>query len=158
MKTKHILILLSLVLFENKLFGHDQIVHQAITVNAAAVAYANSPAFGSFINVISSDKIALKDATNSMVFGSYHEDDDAAQDKTGGGNRSYNHFYDPLGPTNSYGKGLSDIPPDIRGKVGLDSFTWASISNCLGYNYHALPFVSIKIADNLNASTHQMKG
>ena len=150
MKVKYGLIL-CLVLSGIDSFGHDQIVHQAITANAVVAAYAHSPAFGSFINVISSDDRTLQDATNKLVNGSFDED---WADHPGdiGGNRSYNHFYDPLGPTNSYGKGLSDIPPDIRGKVGLDSFTWASISNGVGYNYHALPFVSIKIADNLNTS------
>ena len=151
MKAGFILILCSvLVTLDSQ--AHDQIVHEAITVNAAEAAYANSPAFVSFINVISSDLSSVQ-ATNSMRVGSFEEDDGPTNIlDDGGGHRSYNHFYDPLGPTNSYGKGLSDIPPDFRGKVGLDSFTWASISNCLGYNYHALPFVSIKIADNLNTS------
>jgi hypothetical protein len=50
-----------------------------------------------------------------MMEGSAHEDD-AGKDE--GGNRSYNHFYDPLDTT--YGKGLSDIPQDIRGVAGQE--------------------------------------
>jgi hypothetical protein len=131
MKTKHILILLFLNLLGPNLFGHEQIVHQAITASAAASALNNSPAFAGFINVVSPD-IALKVATNFMVEGSYDEDF-AGQDA--GGNRSYNHFYDPLGPTNGYGKGLSDAPFVGRVFIGKDSLTWASTSNCLGHDF-----------------------
>jgi len=86
--------------------------------------------------MISSDNIALKDATKSMVDGSYDEDFASAEDKVGG-NRSYNHFYDPLDTT--YGKGLSDSPPDRRIVLGTNSFVWASVSNSIGYNYRGEP-------------------
>ena len=141
----------SFVLSACAALGHDVPVHRAITANAAASALNDSSSYAGFLNTISSDCDSAA-ATQSMVLGSDLEDNRVPPIDDGGGNRSYNYFYDPLGPTNSYGKGLSDIPPDIRGKVGLDSFTWASISNGLGYNYHALPFVSIKIAENLNTS------
>jgi hypothetical protein len=130
MKIKYILIVLCLGLLEIDLFGHEVIVHEAITVNAAASAYANSPAYAGFINVISSDR-SLTQETNLMRIGSGEEDDTG----DAGGNRSYNHFYDPLGPTNSYGRGLSDAPFVGRPFIGKDSLTWASVSNGLGHDF-----------------------
>jgi hypothetical protein len=96
MKAK-IFLVLCLVLFRINSFGHDQIVHEAITVNAAESALNNSSAYAGFINVISSDR-SLKQETNSMVLGSFDEDFASAEDSVGG-NRSYNHFYDPLDAT-----------------------------------------------------------
>jgi hypothetical protein len=142
MKIKCILFF-CLISFGLRSYGHEQIVHQAITVNAAAAALNHSPSYVDFINLITSDGVARIDATNRMVLGSYDEDF-SGQDA--GGNRSYNHFYDPLDQT--YGKGLSDIPPDIRGIVGLDSFTWASTSNCLGYNFVSI----IGLGSNIGTS------
>jgi hypothetical protein len=131
-----------LILFCFNSFGHEQIVHAAITANATVSAYANSSAYVSFISVISSDfsYTGPSGVTNSMVFGSVHEDDFRSD---AGGNRSYNHFYDPLGPANDYGKGLSDAPFVGRVFIGKDSFTWAYTSNCLGHKFISiLPYAS----------------
>jgi hypothetical protein len=130
------IIVLCFVLLAVDLRAHEQIVHQAITVNAAQAAISHSLGFEDFASLVSSDR-SLKQATNLMVLGSFEEDDDAKRDKVGG-NRSYNHFYDPVYTVD--GRGLSEIPPDIRGAVGLNSFTWGSISNCTGYNFHSLLF------------------
>ncbi|HEX3856074.1 MAG TPA: hypothetical protein VHY30_02120 [Verrucomicrobiae bacterium] len=123
-----------------ELFGHDQIVHRAITVNASAVAVNHSPAFNSFINIISPDR-GLQQATNSMSDGSFEEDDGPTNILNGGGGyRSLNHFYDPV--YSNYGRGLSDSIPDNRANpaIGTNSFAWASISNSAGidhwYNPH----------------------
>jgi hypothetical protein len=133
MKTRCFLIL-CLGLFVANVFGHEQIVHQEITAYAEASAYANSSAYAGFINTISSDRSRSGPigAIQSMVAGSFDEDF-SGQDA--GGNRSYNHFYDPLGPANSYGKGLSDAPFVGRVFIGKDSLTWASTSNCLGHDF-----------------------
>src|SRR5258706_5447538 len=104
MNTKYLLIV-CLALSRIDSFGHDQNVHRAITVNAAASAYAHSPAYVSFINTVSSDGVALKDSTKSLSDGSYDEDNkdvDDSGNKDVGGKRSLNHFYDPLDQT--YGK------------------------------------------------------
>ncbi len=83
-------------LISTTMLGHDVPVHRAITINAAESAYANSPAFGSFINVVSSDGRLLSDATNSLVDGSAHEDDPPGNQSPnlndGGGYRSLNHL------------------------------------------------------------------
>jgi hypothetical protein len=132
MKTKRILIIsLSFGLSGINLFGHDQIVHQAITANAATSALTSSPAYAGFVNTVSSD-VTLFAATKSMVDGSFDEDI-ADQPGDAGGKRSLNHFYDPL--DNTYGKGLSDSPQDQRIVVGTNSFAWGSVSNCVGYNF-----------------------
>jgi hypothetical protein len=144
MKAKYILFW-CLAFFKVNSFGHEQIVHEAITANAIESAQINSPAYAGFINAVSSDA-TLFAATNSMVFGSFDEDFASAEDKVGG-NRSYNHFYDPLDAT--YSKGLSDIPPDIRGIVGTNSFAWATISNCLGVNFKSHVFA---LGDNIGTS------
>lgn len=111
-------------------FAHDVPVHWTITVNATASALDDSSAYANFLNTISSDCNAIT-ATNAMVFGSGRED---APIKgiplDAGGKRSINHFYDPL--DTKYGKGLSDIPPDIRYVIATNSFRWGSVSNCFG--------------------------
>jgi hypothetical protein len=135
MKQNFLILFFTLPIFSS--LAHEQVVHEAITVNAAESAYANSPAFASFINTINSDGRLLKDTTNSMAKGSFEEDDNAKRDPVGG-NRSYNHFYDPLDTT--YGKGLTDVPNDRRSSspVGNNSFVWGSTSNCAGINYYEL--------------------
>ncbi len=130
MKAKCILIF-CLSFFGANSFAHDQIVHQAITVNAAESAYTYSSAYANFVNVISSDLAytGRNGATNVMVQGSYEEDDNAKQDPIGG-YRSLNHFYDP---TKNPPLGLTDQPwPLPTAAIGRDSFTWASISNSPG--------------------------
>jgi len=131
MKIQCILIC-SVGLFVINLFGQEQVVHQAITANAEGSAYANSSAYFDFLNTVSSDlpRPGKNGAVQSMVQGSYHEDDYKLD---AGGIRSYNHFYDPLDTT--FGKGLSDVPTDTRDIAGTNSFAWASISNCAGFNY-----------------------
>jgi hypothetical protein len=74
MRIKCVPIILCLGLLDIKMFGHEVIVHEAITVNAAEIAYISSPAYAGFINMVSPD-IALKDATNQMRIGSGEEDD-----------------------------------------------------------------------------------
>ncbi|HEX3856072.1 MAG TPA: hypothetical protein VHY30_02110 [Verrucomicrobiae bacterium] len=142
-KLKHVLAF-GLGLSAYVAFGHDVAVHQAITYNAAESAFDDSPAYASFFSAISSD-LHLVDATNSMVKGSASEDDPVSpnppMDGTGGGYRSLNHFYDPLYA--SYGRGLSDFPPDFRVLEGTNSFAWASISNCAGVPYDGLHPINI---------------
>ena len=116
----------------NSAFAHDPPVHRAITVNAAAAAYTNSLAYSNFVDMVSSD-LPTAQATNYMVIGSDLEDNTMPPSDVGG-YRSVNHFYDPL--DNTYGKGLSDSPPDRRVRIGTNSFAWGSVSNCLGYNYY----------------------
>jgi hypothetical protein len=107
-------------------FSHDISVHKAITMNAAKSAFVGSTSYTAFINAVTAD-CSLHDATNSMVFGSDMEDNRPVPIDAGG-YRSINHFYDPL--DNTYGKGLSDFPPDIRyhstGAYGTNSFRWLS--------------------------------
>ncbi|MFO1511520.1 MAG: hypothetical protein U1F83_01170 [Verrucomicrobiota bacterium] len=114
--------------------AHEQVVHQAVTTAAAESALAGSSGFNEFINTISAE-LALTDATNRMVRGSFNEDFGADIDPVGGF-RSLNHFYDPL-----TGLGLSNIPIDDRLRdavtgqfipVGRDSFSWASTRDCPG--------------------------
>ena len=131
-KSKVFLLLFGFSLHQSFLFGHDQPVHFAITLNAAAAAYANSSAYVSFLSAIASDHILEPDATNAMAYGSWYEDNINVPGDAGK-ERSLNHFYDPLDVT--YYKGLSDSPPDRRITVGTNSFAWASISNCIGYNF-----------------------
>lgn len=54
MKTKYTSVL-CLGMFAFASFGHDQIVHQAITMNAAESALDNSPGYAGFLNTVSSD-------------------------------------------------------------------------------------------------------
>src|SRR6266567_1387916 len=130
MKTKYLSVL-CLGLFGIDSFGHDQVVHQAITVNAAASALNGLTAFAAFIDLISSD-FSLSKATNAMVIGSFKEDY-GPQSYLVGGWRSYNHFYDP---TKSPPMGLTDLPwPAATQPVGLDSFTWGSTRNRPGYDF-----------------------
>ena len=135
LQLKHILVA-SFGLYTNILLGHDVPVHWAITLNAAESAYNDSPAYASFVNIISSDLsyTGRSGATNALKDGSGFEDNKDNGDI--GGKRSLNHFFDPLDQT--YGKGLSDFPTDSRKLEGLDSFTWASVSNCPGYNVFLL--------------------
>jgi len=132
--------------FCGQAFGHDVPVHRTITANAASAAYNYSSGFSDFINIISSDKILLNNATNSLVNGSAHEDDPVGLFPTDiGGYRSLNHFYDPL--DTHYNKGLSDsiifAGPgpigDERKVIGTNSFAWASISNCTGIGLSYYP-------------------
>ncbi len=130
MKAKHILVL-CLALFSIHSFAHDQLVHEAITVNAAESALNGATAFAAFIDLISADE-PLKEATNAMVIGSFKEDYGPQSDLVGGW-RSYNHFYDP---TKSPPMGLTDLPwPAPTQPAGLDSFTWGSTRNRPGYDF-----------------------
>jgi hypothetical protein len=123
-------------------FAHDIPVHRSITYNAAQSAQEISTAYAAFIGSISQD-LSPHNATNEMIHGSAYEDNiDVPNDL--GGKRSLNHFYDPLDGT--FGKGLSDRPTDTRLLEGLDSFTWASVSNCVGYNFNG----SYGFGKNLN--------
>jgi hypothetical protein len=54
-------------------FGHDQPVHFAITLHAAASAIDDSSAFVHFTNTISAD-VNYRVATNWMAIGSWDED------------------------------------------------------------------------------------
>jgi hypothetical protein len=126
--------------------AHDIPVHWAITFNAQESLFDNPHPYSAFLNVVSSD-ISYKNATNYLVNGSGYEDNrDVPGDA--GKKRSLNHFYDPL--DNKYGKGLSDSPPDRRVQVGTNSFAWASISNCMGYNFPGVTWFSI--GKNINSS------
>jgi len=90
-----------------------------------------------------------------MVDGSFEEDDGPKDLLNGGGGyRSLNHFYDPLGTT-SYGKGLSDgifsgSGPigDKRELIGNNSFAWGSISNCAGINFLG----ELRLGKNVNTT------
>jgi hypothetical protein len=117
--------------FQFSALSHDIPVHQAITFNAQQTAHDNSTVYPSFLTTVSSD-IDFVEATNSMVVGSGFEDN-ADEPGDVGGKRSYNHFYDPL--DNTFNKGLSDFPPDVRALVGINSFTWGSVSNCVGHDF-----------------------
>jgi len=72
MKIKYIIVLCVSFLLK-KLYAHEQIVHQAITVNAAESALETSLAFKGFTDLVSAD-LPLIDATNFMVQGSFDED------------------------------------------------------------------------------------
>lgn len=79
--------------------AHDVPVHQRITLHAAASAYDDSPAYYSFVNVISSDLsyTGANGATNFMMLGSGLEDAPVPGIKLDVGKyRSLDHFYDPL--------------------------------------------------------------
>jgi hypothetical protein len=155
MKTTLILILaVGLGLHGTVSFGHERIVHFNITLNAAASALDNSPAYAGFLNTVSPD-CNFELATNSMAWGSWFEDD-AYWEVPGdlvdqGGFRSVNHFYDPL-----TGLGLSNIPLDDRARdavtgqfipIGNNSFTWASTLDCPGIDIYVIGF-------GLNANTY----
>ena len=125
-------------------FGHERAVHQQITRNAAASAQMYSSSYRNFCDAASSD-IDYSNAVYYMAEGSFQEDN---ADQDAGGNRSYNHFYDPI-----TGLGLSDIPPDVRETVGTNSLAWASVSNCPGLDFHTKYLgVRVFIADNVNTS------
>jgi hypothetical protein len=131
-------------------FGHDIPVHQLITLNAAESVIEDSSNFMFFLNAVSHDA-ALKDATNFLVFGSGTEDNVYAPRDTGGA-RPYNHFYDPLQLNTNFGKGLSDLPFEIRALIGRNSFYWASTSNCLGINFGGINLGVVAIAANENTT------
>ena len=86
---------------------HDIPVHRAITFNAAQSAYASSSAYANFIGIASYDA-ALKDMTNAMVDGSELEDN-INEPGDVGGERSMNHFYDPIHKIGTHQIGLTDI-------------------------------------------------
>jgi hypothetical protein len=135
-KLKSILIL-CLALLAGVMYGHEQPVHFAITLNAAASARDASTAYANFLNTISSDCDSVT-ATNSMAWGSFGEDNINLDE---GGLRSLNHFYDPLS-----GQGLSNIPIDDRiSPFGMDSLTWGSRFNCPGINFRIA-----RIGENVN--------
>lgn len=118
-----------------KMFGHEQIVHQVITINAAEAALDNSHRYAGFLKTVSSDlpSSGLVSATNYLVIGSFDEDFGIHEDPIGG-YRSYNHFYDPL-----TGSGLSETPlGEALSPIGNDIFTWASTSNCPGVDFDGI--------------------
>jgi len=78
------ILVVGLGLYESVLSAHDRPVHRAITVNAAASAFDESPAYAGFLTMVSSD-CSLFTATNSMVEGSAQEDN---VDTDAGGKRS----------------------------------------------------------------------
>jgi hypothetical protein len=137
MKTNKLIVLLafSLGLSMCKMFGHDVPVHRLITLNASESAYDRSSAYHSFFDVTSSD-LPFADATNFMVIGSAREDDKLKDDPIGG-NRSLNHFYDPINK-----RGLTDWgwPVSVlrQTPLGQNSFDWSSISNAAGVNVGSL--------------------
>lgn len=76
MSIKNIKLIFVLVFSINtrgSLFAHDQPVHFAITLNAAAAAQANFIGCLGFINTTSND-VSLFKVTNAMVWGSWDED------------------------------------------------------------------------------------
>ena len=106
--------------------GHEVVVHRRITENASASALADSSAYLSLVDTVSTD-CSYEAALAAMVLGSEREDDTG---RDAGGKRAYNHFYDPL-----TGQGLSDYPPDRRLLTGTNSFAWASVRNCRGLDF-----------------------
>jgi len=144
---------LTLVLSGWSSFGHDVPVHRKITQHAVASALAGSPAFADFLATVSSD--SDPNITTNLVEGSAREDDPNKDEgfplEDGGGLRSLNHFYDPL--DGMYDKGLSDYPTDLRKREGTNSFAWASISNCMGFNFTGGSFLFWHhIGQNVNKS------
>jgi hypothetical protein len=127
MKAKYFLVL-CLALIGNNSFGHEQAVHQAITTHVVDFMFSD-PACAEFLSVIAAD-MASDAAKRRMVEGSWNEDFASKEDSVGG-NRSLNHFYDPIS-----GLGLSDLPAlgGAHSPLGRNSFMWASISNCAGVN------------------------
>jgi hypothetical protein len=120
------------------LFGHDVPVHKALTVNAAAAAFDNPPAYTNFLGTVSLD-ISQVIATNYIVEGRARKVDPVKlppMGGAGGGYRSLNHFCDPL--DTKYGKGLSDALLELRILQGTNSFAWGSVSNCEGIPAHGL--------------------
>jgi hypothetical protein len=109
------------MLFGFKLLGHDVSVHEKITKYADDLAHDNSPGYEAFINTISDDFdfSAPKGITNALISGAGLEDSKNLPGDAGK-LRSLNHFYDSIDTT--YGKGLSDSPPDRRILVGRNSF------------------------------------
>ena len=72
MKTR-IKILLCFALFPCVSFAHQQVVHEAITINAAAATAIVSFDYNDFLNTISSD-VPAASANDWMQIGSFDED------------------------------------------------------------------------------------
>src|SRR6266496_4853502 len=123
---------------------HEVVVHERITVNAAASALSYSSGYKSFLDTVNSE-CSIVSAVDAMRIGSAREDDVPKQDLVGG-YRSYNHFYDPLTEL-----GLSNIPPDDRiSPLGNDSFTWAWKFNSPGLAFLGFPWYFGKNVGTLN--------
>jgi len=60
-------------LLVHPIYGHEEVVHRAITANAAASVSTAPYGLGRFLNVIA-PALPLKDATNELVRGSDFED------------------------------------------------------------------------------------
>ncbi len=136
MKKTYILIL-CLGMFTFASFGHDQIVHEAITVNAAESAFDNSPAYYNFLNTVSADMplSGPKSGTNLTRIGSFDEDFTSKLDPIGG-NRSLNHFYDP---TKNPPIGLTDTGwPFSPTPLGRDSFSSGIYEGKRGMENHLI--------------------
>jgi hypothetical protein len=76
MKVKINLFLILLIIFELfpcASFAHQQVVHEAITTNAATAASAVSFDYNDFLNTISSD-VPAASANDWMQIGSFDED------------------------------------------------------------------------------------
>jgi hypothetical protein len=119
---------LCIALLGKEALGHVVPVHKAITMAAMQAELRAPSEYTVFLDAVSED-CPLFNATNATFLGSGLED---APEKgiplDAGGNRSINHFYDPLDTI--YGKGLSDVPTDFRHAIATNSFAWGSISNC----------------------------
>ena len=116
--------------------SHDQSVHMQIT--SSALNYATRPGSGAntFSSLTAFDGLTLQDMINYTIAGSSIEDDYDAI----GGQRTFNHFYDPLTRN-----GLSNIPIDEGMQVGRDSFTWGSTLFCSGYDFWGVWCVPINV-------------
>jgi hypothetical protein len=126
-------------------FGHDRPVHFNITLNAAASAQDGSSGYMNFCQMVSPD-CSYDDATNSLAWGSWWEDN-IDEPGDAGGKRSMNHFYDPLTRL-----GLSNFLPDDRiAPYGRNSFEWASILYCVGIDFRPL---GIGLSSIANVNTH----
>jgi hypothetical protein len=125
----------------NPCFAHEVIVHENITYHAESTA-SQSAGYLDFLRIIVPDNGVFvltwngqtKSPGNWMVEGSAREDDadEWIAGDGGGGKRVYNHFYDPLS-----GQGIANFPPDSkRTPYGRDSFTWGSVKDSPGINFH----------------------
>jgi hypothetical protein len=129
-------------------FGHNPLVHQAMTLNASESLLESTSAsnYKGFLDTISSDIIPEK-PTDSMAYGSRMEDNKL---KDVGGWRQYCHFYDPV--YSDYGRGLSiEVIPSVRWIVGTNSFKWASISNCSAWPFDGAGFGAYYLLGNKGA-------
>ena len=115
--------------------SHDQSVHQQITLNA--LNYASLPGSGlDAFSAVSGLDVVFQKLTDDARSGSSIEDDSDPI----GGQRTFNHFYDPLTRN-----GLSNIPIDEGMQVGRDSFTWGSTLFCSGYDFWGVWCVPINV-------------